>query len=72
MNPFLNQETAENQQERPLLLQFNSAMHVHDDRPSLADFGLMNNVTEIYTMVWIHIMLVSGTFETLIVETSII
>ena len=45
MNPFLNQETAENQQERPLLLQFNSAMHVHDDRPSLADFGLMNNVT---------------------------
>lgn len=38
MNPFPNQETAENQQDRPPFLQFNSAMHVHDKRPSLADF----------------------------------
>ena len=38
MNPFPNQETAENQQERPPFLQFNSAMHLHDNRPYLADF----------------------------------
>lgn len=53
MNPFPNQETAENQQERPQFLQYNSAMHVHDNRPYLAE--------------WRDIMFVSGTFEPLIV-----
>ena len=38
MNPFPNQETTENQQERPSFLQFNSAMHVHGNKPNLADF----------------------------------
>ena len=67
MNPLPNQETAENQQDRPPFLQFNSAMHVHDKRPSLADFEQL----KFYTTVWIHIMFVSGTLGPFIIETSI-
>ena len=37
-NEPISKETAENQQDRPSFLQFNSAMHVHGNKPYLADF----------------------------------